>query len=81
MSVHQSNQIVIVKSSPRIKTDPGDSELRGCKSLLNTKVKEKKIVFDVPKKFSLKIKDHEHSTSLMDIGVSNKIGRPSIKTE
>ena len=36
---HMPSKIVVVKQSPRMKTEPSCSELKGCKSLLNTKVK------------------------------------------
>ena len=78
--MHQSNQIVIVNASPRLKTEAYDSELRGCKSLLNTKVREKRNIFEIPRKYSQKLKGKEHSSSLMDIGVSKDIGKKHTKT-
>lgn len=45
---HQTNKIVIFNQSPRLKSESShqsSSGLKGCKSLLNTKVKDKKLSF------------------------------------
>jgi hypothetical protein len=48
--------------------------------LLNTKVREKKNIFEIPRKYSQKIKDQENYSSLMDIGVCKNIGKKNVKT-
>lgn len=74
---HQSDKIVIMKQSPKVATEPSCSELKGCKSLLNTKVREKKLILDrslldLAKKRSFLKEQHR---SLMDISIDQFPGR------